>query len=294
MPVFALLCASPRPLRFWFVSDFVLRISDFGFLIALGLFVAQARGQSEIQPILEKVKIESKLNTQAPLELKFRDEQGETVALGDYFQSKPVILILAYYRCPMLCNQVLNGVVDGLRGIRLDAGKDFQVVVVSFDAREQPALAAAKKATYVEHYGRPATEDGWHFLTGEQPAIDRLTQAVGFPYVYDSVHDQFIHDSGILVLTPQGRISRYLYGIDFLSRDLRLSLVESSSNRIGSPIDHVLLLCFHYDPTSGRYTTTVLGIVRLAGAATVLVLGAFLIRAWRRERAVAERGALAP
>ena len=254
------------------------------------LSFCKAQGQSELQPILEKVKIEHKLDAQVPLELKFRDEQGELVTLGDYFQGKPVILILAYYRCPMLCNQVLNGVVDGLRGITFDAGKEFQVVVVSFDAREQPVLAAAKKATYVEHYGRPGGEDGWHFLTGEQSAIDRLTQAVGFPYLYDSVHDQFIHDSGIMILTPQGRISRYLYGIDFSPRDLRLALVESSANRIGSPIDHVLLLCFHYDPNTGRYTTTVLGIVRLAGAVTVLMLGTFLFRAWRRERKIPEQG----
>jgi len=262
--------------------------------LILGVVIIPAHGQSELQPILEKVKIEHKLNAQVPLELKFRDEQGEVVTLGDYFQGKPVILILAYYRCPMLCNQVLNGVTDGLRGVSFDAGQEFQIVVVGFDAREQPALAAAKKATYVEHYGRPGVEDGWHFLTGEQPSIDRLTQAVGFPYLYDSAHDQFIHDSGIMILTPQGRISRYLYGIDFPSRDLRLALVESSANRIGSPMDHVLLLCFHYDPNTGRYTTTVLRIVRLAGIVTLFVFGTFLFRAWRRERTVAGRGALAP
>jgi protein SCO1/2 len=267
------------PCAFWDLFGFRI----FLFSLLLNFSLGLARGQSEMQPILEKVKIEHKLNAQAPLELKFRDESGQTVTLGDYFQGKPVILILAYYRCPMLCNQVLNGVVDGLRGISFDAGKEFQVVVVSFDAREQPDLAAAKKATYVEHYGRSGVEDGWHFLTGEQPAIDRLTQAVGFPYLYDSVHDQFIHDSGIMVLTPEGRISRYHYGIDFPPRDLRLSLVESSANRIGSPIDHVMLLCFHYDPSSGRYTATVLGIVRLAGIVTVLCLGVFLFFAWRRE-----------
>jgi protein SCO1/2 len=263
-------------------------------LMVIGLapvpFFCEVRGQSEVQPILEKVKIEHKLNAQVPLELKFHDEQGEPVTLGDYFQGRPVIMILAYYRCPMLCNQVLNGLTDGLRGVSFDADKEFQVVVVSFDARERPALAAAKKESYVEHYGRPGAENGWHFLTGEQSAIDRLTQAVGFPYLYDSVHDQFIHDSGIMILTPQGRISRYLYGIDFPPRDLRLALVESSANRIGSPIDHVLLLCFHYDPNTGRYTATVLGIVRIAGGVTIFGLGVFLIRAWRRElkRRVAE------
>ncbi len=257
-------------------------------------FCRQARGQSAMQPILEKVKIEHKLNSPVPLDLPFRDEEGVTVALGDYIHGQPIILVLAYYRCPMLCNQVLNGVTDGLRGISFDAGKEFHVVVVSFDAREQPALAAAKKATYVEHYGRPESEDGWHFLTGDQPAIDRLTQAVGFPYLYDPARDQFAHDSGIMILTPEGRVSRYLYGIDYPSRDLRLALVEASDRRIASPIDHVMLLCFHYDPATGRYSASVLAIVRLAGALTVMVLGAFLFRAWRRERPCPERGALAP
>jgi protein SCO1/2 len=247
-----------------------------------------------MQPILEKVKIEHKLDAPVPLDLAFRDELGDTAALGKYFHGQPVILVLAYYRCPMLCNQVLNGVVDGLRGISFDAGKEFQVVVVSFDAREQPALAAAKKATYVEHYGRPDSEDGWHFLTGDQPAIDRLTQAVGFPYIYDPARDQFAHDSGIMVLTPEGHVSRYLYGIDYPTRDLRLALVEASARRIASPIDHVMLLCFHYDPASGRYSASVLAMVRVAGALTVLILGTFLIRAWRRERIVSERGLLTP
>lgn len=243
-----------------------------------------SRGQSEMQPILEKVKIEHKLDSPVPLDLTFRDEQGITIPLGEYFHGQPVILVLAYYRCPMLCNQVLNGVVDGLQGISFDAGKEFQVVVVSFDAREQPALAAAKKAAYVEHYGRPDSENGWHFLTGDQPSIDRLTQAVGFPYMYDPVRDQFAHDSGIMILTPEGRVSRYLYGIDYPSRDLRLSLVEASARQIASPIDHVMLICFHYDPASGRYSASVLALVRLAGAITLLILGTFLFRAWRHER----------
>jgi len=269
------------------------------FLVALGTlagFSSVARGQTNMQPILEKVKIEHKLDSQVPLELPFRDERGEAVTLGEFFHVKPVILVLAYYRCPMLCNQVLNGVVDGLRGISFDAGKDFQVVVVSFDTREQPALAAAKKATYVEHYGRPDSEHGWHFLTGAQPSIDRLTQAVGFPYLYDSARDQFIHDSGIMILTPEGRVSRYLYGIDYPSRDLRLALVEASARQIASPIDHVMLLCFHYDPASGKYSASVLAIVRIAGVVTIMALGTFLFRAWRRERKllVASRVAFAP
>jgi protein SCO1/2 len=269
------------------------------FLVALGMLMSYAttvRARNDMQPILEKVKIEHKLDSQLPLDLPFRDEGGETVTLGEFFRGKPVILVLAYYRCPMLCNQVLNGVVDGLRGISFDAGKDFHVVVVSFDAREHPELAAAKKTTYVEHYGRPVAEEGWHFLTGEQPSIDRLTQAVGFPYLYDSARDQFIHDSGIMILTPEGRVSRYLYGIDYPSRDLRLALVEASARQIASPIDHVMLLCFHYDPASGKYTASVLGLVRIAGVVTIVILGAFLFRAWRREQKtlVASRVALAP
>ena len=269
------------------------------FLVALGMLMGYAttvRAQNDMQPILEKVKIEHKLDSQLPLDLPFRDEAGEAVTLGEFFRGEPVILVLAYYRCPMLCNQVLNGVVDGLRSISFNAGKDFHVVVVSFDAREQPALAAAKKTTYVEHYGRPDSENGWHFLTGDQRSIDRLTQAVGFPYLYDSARDQFIHDSGIMILTPEGRVSRYLYGIDYPSRDLRLALVEASARRIASPIDHVMLLCFHYDPASGKYTASVLGLVRIAGVVTIVILGAFLFRAWRREQKtlVASRVALAP
>src|SRR5262249_5353897 len=157
------------------------------------------------------------------------------------------ILVLAYYRCPMLCNQVLNGLVDGLRGVRFDPGEEFQVVTVSFDAREKPELAAAKKASYVESYGRPTAAGGWHFLTGAQESIDRLTQAVGFRYVYDQKQDQFAHASGIMLLTPQGKIARYFYGIRYPSRDLRLALVEASQGKIGSPVDQVLLFCYHYD-----------------------------------------------
>jgi protein SCO1/2 len=260
-------------------------IALFALLVQLG-YPLFSRAQSEMQPILEKVKIEHKLDSQVPLDLKFHDEQGLPVRLGEFFHDRPVILVLAYYRCPMLCNQVLNGVVDGLHGISFDAGKEFQVVVVSFDAREQPPLAAAKKANYVEHYGRADTVEGWHFLTGDLSSIDRLTQAVGFPYLYDPARDQFAHDSGIMILTPEGRVSRYLYGIDYPSRDLRLALVEASARKIASPIDHIMLICFHYDPASGRYSASVLAIVRLAGTITLLLLGTFLVRAWRREKLI--------
>ena len=245
---------------------------------------APARAQDALPPNLRDVGLDQRLDEQLPLDLEFRDEANHAVRLGDYFHGKPVILVLAYYRCPMLCTQVLNALVESLRGISFDAGEQFQVVVVSFDARERYPLAAAKKGNYVESYGRPGTEGGWHFLTGAQSAIDQLTKAVGFRYVFDKEHDQFAHASGIVVLTPQGKIARYFFGIDYPSRDLRLTLVEASDGKIGSPVDRVLLFCYHFDPATGKYTAQVMTFVRLGGALTVAVLGFFFARAWFRGR----------
>lgn len=242
-----------------------------------------ARADDPLPAILRDVGIDQRLHEQVPLDVAFRDEAGCLVRLGKYFDGKPVILVLAYSRCPMLCNEVLNGLVDGLRGVSLDMGEQFQVVTVSFDPREKPELAAAKKANYAESYGRPGAAGGWHFLTGEQDAIDRLTRAVGFRYVYDPSQDQFAHASGIMVLTPQGKIARYFYGIKYASRDLRLGLVEASEGMIGTPVDSVLLLCFHYDAATGKYTPAVMGFVRLGGALTLAILGVFLVRAWYRD-----------
>jgi protein SCO1/2 len=256
--------------------------------------LAMARAQDALPPNLRNVGLDQRLGEQVPLDVEFRDETNRAVRLGDYFDGKPVILVLAYYRCPMLCTQVLNGLVDSLRGITLDAGAQFQVVVVSFDARERFALAAAKKGSYVESYGRPGTADGWHFLTGEQAAIDQLAQAVGFRYVYDAEHDQFAHASGIVVLTPQGRIARYFFGIDYPPRDLRLTLVEASGGKIGSPVDRVLLLCYHFDPATGKYTAQVMTFIRLGGALTLVVLGFFLTRAWLRSRRQPARAHVIP
>ncbi len=227
--------------------------------------------------------IDQKLNAQIPLELEFRNEIGRTVRLEECLGGKPTILVLAYYRCPMLCTQVLNGLVYGLRGVPLDIGDQFNVVTVSFDAREKPELAARKKSNYVEDYGRPGADRGWCFLTGEQPSIDRLTQAVGFVYRYDQDKDQFAHGSGIMILTPEGKVSRYFYGIRFNPLDLRLGLVEASANKIGSPVDRVLLLCYGYDPNSGKYTPLAMGLLRLGAAITLLGLLAGLGLAWRRE-----------
>lgn len=263
--------------------------------VVLLLLFAVGHARAEEKPaILREVGFDQRLNEQVPLDLVFQNESGESVALGKYFGSKPVILVLAYYRCPMLCTLVLNGVAESLRGLPLRLGVDFDVVTVSFDARETPELARAKKQSYVESVaglGQPRAEEGWHFLTGDQQAIDRLTKATGFRYAYDSKLDQFAHASGIMVLTPQGRIARYFFGVDFPVRHVRLGLVEASDNKIGSPIDQVWLLCYHYDPVTGKYTATVMNIVRLAGAVTILSFVVFFVvlrrKALRKQMAKA-------
>jgi protein SCO1/2 len=251
-------------------------------LLAFG--VGSVRAESGLPRVLRDVGFDQHLNEQVPLDLQFTDEEGRAVRLGDYFQGKPVILVLAYYKCPMLCTQVLNGLIQALLGIPFDAGKEFQVVVVSFDPREKPALAAAKKRTYLERYGRPGAEAGWHFLTGEEGPIRRLTAAVGFRYTYDPKSDQFAHASGILVLTPGGKLSRYFYDVSYSPRDVRLGLVEASENRIGSPVDQILLYCFHYDPAEGKYGPVIMRFVRLGGVLTVVGIGVFVTVLWRQER----------
>jgi protein SCO1/2 len=252
--------------------------------IAELLLAGPVQAQDSLPPLLRGVRIEQRLYEQVPLDLGFRDEGGQSIRLGDLFWDQPVILVLAYYRCPRLCTEVLNGLLESLRALPLNAGEKFNVVVVSFDPRETPELANAKRMNYVESYGRPGAEHGWHFLTGDQTAIDRLTKAVGFYYAYDPKSDQFAHASGIMVLTPQGKIARCFFGIKFSPRDLRLGLVEASEGKIGSPVDQLLLFCFHYDPASGQYAPAVLNLVRLAGVLTLLALGLFLFVMWRRER----------
>jgi protein SCO1 len=250
----------------------------------LTLIASPALAQPALPPALRDVDFEQRLDARVPLDLRFRDENGQTVQLGECFGDKPVILVLAYFRCPMLCTEVLNGLVRALLDVRFDAGKEFSVVIVSFDHRETPAMATAKKKTYVDRYGRPGAAAGWHFLTGEEDAIQHLTQAVGFRFHYDARHDQFAHSSGIMLLTPEGRISRYFYDINYPARDLRLGLVEASQRRIGSPVEKLLLFCFHYDPMEGRYGPAVMNLVRLGGVATVLGLGLFMGVLWRQER----------
>ena len=251
-------------------------------LLALG--ASTARAETKLPRSLEGVGFDQKLNEPLPLDLTFRDEAGRSICLGEYFHGKPVILVLAYYRCPMLCTQVLNGLVRGMLDIPFKAGRDFEVVTVSFDPRETPEMAAAKKQTYLERYGRPGSANGWHFLTGAEGEIKRLTDAVGFRYRYDARHDQYAHAGGIVLLTPTGKVSRYFYDVRFSPRDLRLGLVEASENRIGSLADQVLLFCFHYDPEEGRYGPAVMRLVRLGGVLTVLSIAIFTVVLWRKER----------
>ena len=239
--------------------------------------------QGQKPQLLRDVGIDQKLGGAVPLDLQFRDESGREVHLRDYFGRKPVILALVYYECPMLCNQVLNGLVGSLQALSFNVGKEFEVVTVSFDARELPPLAAAKKKTYIDRDRRQGAAEGWHFLTGEQASIDRLTEAVGFRYAYDADSNQFAHASAIMVITPEGKLSHYFYGIEYAPKDLRLALVEASANRIGSSVDQLLLFCYHYDPTTGKYGPVIMNFIRLLGVITVVALVA-LILVLRRRR----------
>jgi protein SCO1 len=234
--------------------------------------------------LLQEVGLDQRLNAQLPLDLHFKDEDGRTVTLGDYFGRRPVILTLVYYECPMLCTQVLNGVTSSIGVLNLSLGKDFDIVTVSFDPRDTPELARAKKANYVARYKRAGAANGWHFLTGDQRAISALTQAVGFRYAYNASIGQYAHVSGIMVATPEGKLSRYFYGIDYGPRDLRLALVEAGDKKIGSPVDQLLLYCFHYDPSSGKYSLAVMNIVRAGGVVTVLAIVGVIVLLRRRER----------
>jgi len=247
------------------------------------LSVLLARAASA-QGILDDVGIDQKLNEPVPLDLVFRDEAGREVQLGDYLGEKPVVLSLVYFKCPMLCTLVLNGLVRSLRATAFDAGREFNVLTVSFDPHDTPESAAEMKRVYMNEYRRPGAEEGWHFLTGDAGAIEKLTRAVGFRYKVDPESGQFAHASGIMVLTPKGRIARYFYGLEYSARDLRLSLVESAENRIGSPVDQVLLYCFHYDPEKGKYGLAIMRVLRVAGVATVLGLGLLIVSLVYRQK----------
>ena len=228
----------------------------------------------DVRPeLLKDVGIDQRLNDSIPLDLTFRDEVGQTVKLRQFFGDKPVILSLVYYNCPMLCTQVLSGMERSLKDVPMDIGKQFNVVTVSIDPTEEPALAAAKRALYTGLYGRPGAAQGWHFLTGDEAQIRQLASAVGFRYAYDPQTKQFAHASAIMILTPDGKISRYFYGIQYASRDLRLGLVEASNGRIGTPVDQILLFCYHYDAATGKYSVLISRILKAAGVFTILVIG---------------------
>ena len=224
-------------------------------------------------PGLQNVGIEQHLDEQIPADLSFRDETGKPVHLGDYFGKKPMILNLVYYNCPMLCGEVLSGLEGALRVLKFDVGKEFDVLTVSFDPRETPDMATRKKAEFLKRYGRAGAAEGWHFLTGPQESIDALTKAAGFQYQYDPKTGQFAHATAIMILTPEGKIAQYYYGVDYAPKDLRLGLIQASENKIGTLADQVLLYCYHYDPTTGKYGAIISRVLKLAGIATLLGLG---------------------
>jgi protein SCO1 len=240
------------------------------------------------------VSIDQKLGAQVPLDLAFRDETGAAVRLGDFVSDKPVVLSLVYYRCPGLCTMTLNGMSRAFKPLQFSAGKEFEVVTVSIDPNETPELAAKKKAEYVRAYGRAGAAGGWHFLTGDEQAIRALADAVGFRYVYDPVRDQYAHGAAIMVLTPGGRVARYFYGLEYSSRDLRWGLVDASEGKIGSLADAVQLLCYAYDPMTGKYGVPIMRTLRVAAVVTMLSLGGFVVMMLRRERRASPAPAAAP
>lgn len=237
---------------------------------------AQMQGAGFRPELLRDVGIDQKMGGQVPLDLDFHDEQGNTVSLGQFIAGKPVVLALVYYQCPMLCTVLLNGVLDSLKQVSLDAGKQYQIVAVSIDPRDRPIEAKAKKLMYAGLYGRRDATSGWHFLTGDDPQIHALANSVGFRYAYDSLSGQYAHAAAIMILTGDGKVSRYLYGTSFTPRDLRLGLVDASSGHIGSAIDQVLLFCYHYDAITGRYAVVISRVIQIAGLFTILAIGALI------------------
>jgi protein SCO1 len=271
------------------VRAYVRILSVVLFLVSSSLVSAQSMtggimgpSASVRPPGLKNVGIEQNLNQQIPLDLTFRDETGKAVRLGDYLGKKPVILSLVYYRCPMLCSELLVGLESTLKVLKFDVGKEFDVLTVSFDPKDTPELATAKKAEILKRYKRAGAEQGWHFLTGPQESIDALTKAAGFQYQYDPKTDQFAHSTAIMILTPQGKIAQYYYGVEFPPKDLRLGLIQASENKIGTLADQVILYCYHYDPNTGKYSAIISRIIQLSGGLTILGIGTVLLVLFRR------------
>lgn len=265
----------------------LMAIILFSFFHVNSLF-AQIPGDTPVQnadkALIKDIGIDQKLGDQIPLDLTFRDEQGQEHKLRDYFGKRPVIIAPVYFNCPMLCTLILNGLIESLNVVTFKAGTEFDVLAVSFDPRENATLATEKKKTYLAHYNKKNTEAGWHFLTGDETNVKALMNAIGFRYKYDAVRDQYSHASGVMVATPEGKLARYFYGIDYIPRDVRLGLVEASENKIGSPVDQILLLCYHYDPSTGKYGPLVMNLIRLGGAITVLGMALFLFLMFRSEK----------
>ena len=254
------------------------------FALAAGSGLSPQAVPQGTPPALREVAFEQKLSQQLPLDIALRDEAGHAVKLSDYFGKRPVVLTLVYYECPMLCTLTLNGLASALSVLSFDVGREFDVVTVSFEPKETPELAAAKKATYLKRYKRKGAEAGWHFLVGDKPELDRLTKAVGFRYAWDESTKQWAHPSGVVTLTPEGRISHYLFGIEYAPKDLRLSLVEAAQGNIGTAVDQVLLYCYQYDPATGKYGAAVMRLLRAMSVLTVIALASFILTMWRRER----------
>ena len=269
-------------------------------LLAAGMLRAQAvpgnagPAASAMPAALQDVGFSPPLNGPMPLELFFRDETGRSVRLREYFGQKPVVLAFVYYRCPMLCDQVAQGVVGVLRMLSFNPGRDYEVVFISFDSRETPEMAAEKKKKALAHFRRPEADSGWHFLTGSRESVEAATKAANFRFSFDAKNNLFAHASGVLLLTPDGRISRYFYGVEYPGRDMRLGLVDASAGKIGTPMDHVLLFCYHYDPTAATYSASILRIIRLAGVLTILCLVGGILISRRRETQAAARNLSRP
>ncbi len=256
---------------------------------AVACALAPARAQQAPNKIFTEVGLDQKLGAWVPRDVTFRDEQGQTVTLGSFLTTRPVILALVYYDCPMICTEVLNGMVKSIQNLNLDIGKDYEVVTVSINPREGPPLAASKKASYVKALDRPGGAGAWHFLTGDDPQIKKLAAAVGFRYVYDEATGQYAHPTGIMVLTPQGQLARYLYGVEYAPKDLQFALIQASHNTVGSPVDQFLLLCYKYDPMTGKYGLVLWNLLRIGGALTLLAVGGIVTFFLVRERRVRRR-----
>ncbi len=254
-------------------------------ILLLGAATPASAQEDAITGMMKRVGFDQNLNAQVPLDLPLRDESGRLIRLGDLLGKKPAILNLVYYECPMLCNEVLNSLLRSLNALTFDVGKEFDVITVSIDPKETYTAAARKKGLYLARYGRPGAEKGWHFLTGEGDSVAKLAKIVGFRYEFDAKSGQYAHPAGVMILTPQGKLSRYIYGISYPARDLRLGVMDAAMQKIGSPIDQLLLLCFHYDPRTGRYNLAAMNVIRLLGVATAGSLGAFMgLMLWRDRR----------